>query len=220
MEGVGRLSPLVIRRDVHFFTRGVLFLGENLNNPYYTKQSMIELLSHPVSIMIFAFITGIFTKLADIGVDKDAKIPRSHQILFGVLWGAFGALVVFGNSLMAAFYFGILLSWIVRYKLDYYNHGIGGAIILVAIWLTLPKETLHIIILAGTFVLFTVFGLLSRELNARLGFVQEYNLYSFLFLAILFIFYPSVWIVFVASLTNVLGYHYIKKKFKKKPFKK
>lgn len=176
---------------------------------------MIELLYHPLIVCLFAFLTGIFTKLADVGVDHGVPMSKFYKVLYGILWGVCGSLVVLGNTYVAAFYFGILLSWIVRYKLDYYNHGIGGAMILFAIVLILPITALHLWIIIGTFVLFTLFGILSREYSFKLGWFQEYNVYSFIYLGIISVVYPVIWIVVAASLANVIGYHGVKKYYQK-----
>lgn len=174
---------------------------------------MFEFLANPLVILFNAFAAGIFTKLADASVDNNLKVKEINKVLFGILWGAFASLAVFGSALVAAFYFGILLSWIVRYKLDYYNHGIGGAMVLFSIYLVHPTGFLHYVIMGGTFLLFTTFGLLSRELKLKkkLGWFHEYSVYSFIFLAGLTVYYPQVLLVFFALLTNAVGYHGVKK---------
>jgi len=126
--------------------------------------------------------------------------------------------VVIGSPLVGAFYFAILLSWIIRYKLDYYNHGIGGALILLTLFFVQPQGHLVMLILFPTLILFTLFGLLSREygLKKSLSLFHKYNIYSFMYLAALAYFYPEVWLVFFASLTNVIGYHGVRYVFKEK----
>ncbi len=170
----------------------------------------MNFLALPMVLIINAFLTGVFTKLGDIANDDGFKISYGLNILLGILWGIFGSLVVLGNSDVAAFYFGILLSWIFRYKLDNYCHGIGGTIILVALFYVHPISTLQIIMSSVTFILFTLFGLLSRNHIVGKNFFVDYNVYSFIFLVILTLANPSVWIVIVASLANILGYHGVK----------
>ncbi len=176
----------------------------------------MEFLNLPAVIIVNAFLTGLFTKLADIANDDGFKVGKFTNIFLGILWGVFGALVVLGSGDIGVFYFGILLSWIHRYKLDNYSHGIGGSIILVAIYFVHPTSPLQIVIAAVTFALFTSFGLLSRYKFLSKSIFIDYNIYSFVFLAALSIFYPVVWLVFFASLANVVGYHLIKKWWKKK----
>jgi hypothetical protein len=173
---------------------------------------MLEFLSHPLVLCLNAFLTGVCTKLADVFVEHGYKTTLFRKMILGILWGLFGSLVVLGNSLLGAFYLGILLSWIFRYKLDYYNHGIGGVLILGTLfWQGLSHFELLIMTLP-IFVLFTVFGLLSREkgLKRVMAWFHAYNMYSFLYLGILLLFGIETWIVIFASLANVLGYHGVK----------
>lgn len=176
----------------------------------------MEILSLPIVVIVNAFLTGIFTKLADIANDDNFKVSELLNILLGILWGLFGSLVVLGDSNIAAFYFGILLSWIHRYKLDNYSHGIGGSIILVTIFYVHPTSFLQLLIAGGTFVLFTVFGLLSRHKFLNKSIFTDYNIYSFVYLGIISLYFPAIWLVFFASLSNVAGYHTIKRWWKKR----
>ncbi len=174
------------------------------------------MLSIPIIVCFNALITGVFTKLADIANDDGFGVSKKVNILLGVLWGVFGSLVVFGNSYVAAFYLGILLSWIFRHKLDNYAHGIGGALILVSIFFVHPTSFVQLLITGVTFVLFTVFGLLTRHKLLKKNIFTDYNLYSFVFLCALSFFYGVVWIVFFSSIFNVVGYHIIKHWWKAK----
>lgn len=170
----------------------------------------------PVIILLNAFLTGIFTKFADIANDDGFKVSKAFNIFLGILWGVFGSLVVIGNPDIAAFYLGILLSWIHRFKLDNYSHGIGGSIIIATIFYVHPNSNLQIIITLGTLILFTTFGLLSRHRIWGKNIFTNYNIYSFIFLAILGIYFQNVWLVFFASLANVVGYHAVKNWWKSK----
>tara|TARA_B100000315_G_C14444309_1_gene526102 strand:+ start:264 stop:797 length:534 start_codon:yes stop_codon:yes gene_type:complete len=176
------------------------------------------ILDIPLIILLNAFITGVLTKAADLFVEHGYKSSNTIRILLGIGWGFFGSLVVIGSPLVGSFYFAILLSWIVRYKLDYYNHGIGGALILITIFFVQPTGMLVNLILFPTLILFTFFGILSREykLKNKLSWFHKYNIYSFIYIGILAYIYPEVWIVFFASFTNVLGYHGVRYFFKEK----
>jgi len=80
---------------------------------------MYMILNLPVVILFNALVTGILTKSSDLFVEHGYKTSNTIKILLGFGWGLFGSLVVIGNPLIGAFYFAILLSWIIRYKLDF-----------------------------------------------------------------------------------------------------
>ena len=172
---------------------------------------MLDFLSLTWVLILNALITGVFTKLADLAIDgKKRCFFKGAEYVFGLLWGIFAVLVVLGSGLIGAFYLGILLSWITRYKLDHYGHALAGSLILLAIYWTHPSDGIHYLIILGTFILFTFFGYMTRHNLMRNNFFTKYNSYSFIFLGILTIFYNEVWIIIATSLANVLGYHGIK----------
>lgn len=176
------------------------------------------ILSLPAVILFNALITGILTKSVDLFNEHGYKTSNTTKILLGIGWGVFGSLVVIGSPLVGAFYLAILLSWIIRYKLDYYNHGIGGALILITLFFVQPTGMLVNLILFPTLILFTFFGVLSREykMKGKLSWFHKYNIYSFIYIGILAYIYSEVWIVFFASFANVLGYHGIRYFFQEK----
>jgi len=176
------------------------------------------ILNLPVVILFNALVTGILTKSSDLFVEHGYKTSNTIKILLGFGWGLFGSLVVIGNPLIGAFYFAILLSWIIRYKLDFYNHGVGGALILITLFFVQPSGTLVNLILFPTLFLFTFFGVLSREykMKRKFSWFHKYNIYSFIYIGILAYMYSEVWIVFFASFVNVLGYHGVRYFFKEK----
>lgn len=171
----------------------------------------MELITASLPYFIAALLLGVFTKIGDIAYDDGFKLSETSKILLGVAWGTLGGFIVIYNHDIAAFYLGILLSWIMRYKLDNYSHGIGAAIIIFMIVLAQPVSSLQIAVAITTFVLFTLFGLLSRYKILQKGFFIEYNIYSFIFLGVVAVMFPQIWIVVLASLGNVIGYHIIKK---------
>ena len=175
----------------------------------------MEFLAIPFIIYFNAFLTGVITKCADLVNDDGLKASKVVNILLGMLWGILASLVVLGNADIAAFYLGILLSWIFRYKLDNYAHGIGGSILLVAIFFVYPISSIQLLIAGVTFVLFTFFGLLTRHQIISKNIFVDYNVYSFIFLVGLSIFYSNIWIVALASLANVVGYHGVKQGWKR-----
>lgn len=146
-------------------------------------------------------------------------MKKHLSVLLGVVWGALGFLIVYMSPWVGAFYLGILLSWILRYKLDNYSHGIGATIILAGIILTQPYSVPQLVIAGVTFVLFAIFGILSRSKILKPGWFLEYNIYSFIFLIIFSFWHSEVWLVVLALIANVIGYHSVKIYWRNKTFK-
>ena len=57
---------------------------------------------------------------------------------------------------------------------------------------------------------------LEYEMKYTLSWFHKYNIYSFIYIGILAYIYSEVWIVFFASLANVLGYHGVRYFFREK----
>lgn len=173
---------------------------------------------NPITILIFlsAFLIGIFAKLGDIAYDDDFKISTPKKILLGITWGVLGLFIVIHNQDMSAFYSGIILSWITRTKLDNYSHGIGASIILLGVFANLNFSNIQLVVLVATYLLFTGFGLLTRYKVILKNWFVDYNIYSFIFIGIISYYYHNFFIIFIASLCNVIGYHVIKVWWKRK----
>ena len=78
-------------------------------------------------LIIFSFFFGVLTKLADLFNEHGLKEPfKGAAFLSGISWGMIGACLISLNPEVCLFYTGLLLYWILRIKLDYKNHAIGG----------------------------------------------------------------------------------------------
>lgn len=120
---------------------------------------MINLFSIPF-ILLYAVLFGATMKIADLLDEHGLKWFKGSTILFGILWGGFGALLILSNNLMANLFMALLLQWILRYRIDYLNHGIGTAIMIIA-FIALPNFAVDWLLFLGIFVIFSVFGLLD-----------------------------------------------------------
>src|SRR3989338_1887819 len=90
-------------------------------------------LSSPFALVLVAVLWGMTEKIADLLDEHGLKWFFGANILFGVLWGFFLSLLVISqNFVVASLAFARLLSYILRYRIDYLNHGIAAVTVLVA----------------------------------------------------------------------------------------
>ncbi len=83
---------------------------------------MIEnLFSNPM-ILLYALLFAITMKVADLFDEHGLKWFKGSTILFGFLWGGFGALLVLSNNTIANIMLAMSLAFLVRNRLDYLNH--------------------------------------------------------------------------------------------------
>ncbi len=94
-------------------------------------------------------------KLADLLDEHGLKLFPGAQMLFGILWGFFGSLLVLGPSDIANVTLAMVLAFIVRMRIDYRNHAIAAVMIVIAfVW----KAAFEPGLFAIFFIVFTVFG--------------------------------------------------------------
>lgn len=82
-------------------------------------------------LVICALSFGISMKIADLLDEHSLSLFRGADIVFGLLTGLFGGLLVLDNIVTANIIFAIYLGFLIRNKLDYLNHRLGASIIII-----------------------------------------------------------------------------------------
>lgn len=172
---------------------------------------MVEFFFSTSMLLIYAVLFGITLKIADLLDEHGLKLFRGSALLFGILWGTFGALSILGNSLLANFFLALLIHWILRYRIDYLNHGIGASIILLLFLYNLPNFTVDWLLFLVIFITYSLHGLLNdmADRGEIRGIFAKYfrsNSHYFTIPAILAIINPAYWIVLAASALHVISY--------------
>ena len=123
---------------------------------------------------------GVTMKIADLLNEHGLKWFSGSQILFGILWGIFGALLIFFDTTIANIILAMNLAFIVRNRLDYLNHQIAASIIIIIfLFGGIFVPTLFLIFYA----IFIVFGSLKDYVDdvlkksGRLATLNELMLY-------------------------------------------
>ena len=83
-------------------------------------------------VLIFASLYGVTMKVADLLNEHGLKWFRGSAILFGILWGMFGTLLVVSDVYIANIVLAMAIAFIVRMRIDYINHAIAEVIIIVS----------------------------------------------------------------------------------------
>lgn len=124
-------------------------------------------------MILYAVLFGITMKVADLLDEHGLKWFRGADILFGLLWGAFGVMLVLSEVDVANAVLAIVMALLLRMKLDYRNHVIAAAMIIAAFaW----KSTLNPPLFLLLFISFLIIGLVRDYLGGpkRL----KYSLYA------------------------------------------
>jgi hypothetical protein len=85
------------------------------------------MINYIVVILVSAFL-GATMKIADLLDEHNFKWFKYSNLLFGLFWGISGAYLITINQILATIWISVLFCFIIRYRLDYFNHGIAAAI--------------------------------------------------------------------------------------------
>lgn len=147
-------------------------------------------LSLPV-LALLATVWGVFEKLADLQDEHAFRFfqnGRAHalaRLVSGVVWGcALGLLLLYLPLASAMIGLGMLFSYIIRLRIDYFNHALATVL---AIFFVLSRGEWQYGWLVSATVIFTLGGYVHdridnqfRTLHHALRWFFEYRLYIYL----------------------------------------
>ena len=82
-------------------------------------------------IIIYAVAYGLTMKIADLLNEHGLRWFKGSAIIFGFLWGIFGAVLVLSNNVIANIILAMNIAFIIRNRLDYINHQVAVSIIVI-----------------------------------------------------------------------------------------
>ena len=83
-------------------------------------------------IIVLTFLFGVTMKIADLLNEHGLKLFNGANIIFGILWGVFGAWAISFDNDIANIILAMILAFILRMRIDYRNHAIASIIIIVS----------------------------------------------------------------------------------------
>jgi len=162
-----------------------------------------------ILILICAALFGITMKIADLLNEHGLKLFKGSAILFGILWGLFGALLALSNNTIAVLMLAMNIAFIIRNRLDYLNHQIAASIIIIGFLFTSVFDP---ILFIAFFIIFLAFGSLKdfvddklKKKNGALFKLNESMLYYPIPTFLYSLFYGN-WIVFGAFTAFTISY--------------
>ncbi|MBI4032890.1 hypothetical protein HY374_04270 [Candidatus Berkelbacteria bacterium] len=169
---------------------------------------MLEFLAQPWVLVLNAVLYGGTMKVADLLNEHGLKLFKGADLLFGVLWGLFGLLLVLGDQVVAQLLLAAMLSYLLRNRLDFPNHRLAAVLIIGTFVLTTAPL---LAVLLPFFLIFYGFGSLKDYVDDRLKlknwlfFVTE-SAWHYPVPAFVYSLVTGRWIVFWAMLAWVAAY--------------
>lgn len=172
-------------------------------------------------IILYALLYGITMKIADLLNEHGLKWFKGSAIIFGFLFGIFGALLVLSGNVLANIMLAMVIAMIIRHRLDYLNHQIAASIIIITFLFSSVFNPLLFMIF---YTVILIFGLLRDYVGDVL---KKKNKLSSLYDGIMW-YYPiptlvycliyGNWIVFWAFFAYTFSYDLTKYLAKRKGY--
>lgn len=172
-------------------------------------------------IIIYSILLGVTMKLADLMDEHKLKWFNGGDILFGFLWGLFGALLVLSNNLIANLMLSMNLAFIIRRRLDYLNHTIAASIIIITFIFT---STIESSLFITFYAIFLIFGSLRDYIGDKiknknkLHKIYDNFMWYYPIPTLIYCFLYGNWIIFWAFFTYTIFYDLTKYIYKKKGY--
>ena len=109
-----------------------------------------------IPAVLCAIAFGLTMKIADLQNEHGLKLFEGASLLFGVLWGAFGAVLLLCGNDVANIILAMNVAFIIRNRLDYLNHQVAATMIIIAFLLT---SQFNAAVFLSFFCVFLAFGL-------------------------------------------------------------
>ena len=123
--------------------------------------------------LLYAALYGFTMKVADLLDEHGLRLFKGSALVFGALWGFFGALLVLTDPVIANIVLAMNIAFILRLRLDYLNHALAASIIIVAFLLT---ASIQPVLFLAFYLAFIAFGSLKDVLDdvfKRKGFFKK-----------------------------------------------
>ena len=131
-------------------------------------------------VVLVSALLGATMKIADL-LDEHGYVWFKHaDIVFGLLWGLCGSYLIFQNPLLATIWISVLFCFIVRFRLDYLNHGIAAGMWFIAMaYIAYSlRDNMGAFIYFGS--LFTITGLIHDHMQYHAPKVKGLQKFFFL----------------------------------------
>lgn len=164
-------------------------------------------------IIFYAISCALTMKIADLLNEHGLKLFRGSGLLFGLLWGAFGVLLVMSNPEMANIILAMHIAFLTRGSLDNFNHQLAGTMVIIGF---LYLGTFIPLLFLTFYFTFSIFGFLEdyadvfAKRHRTFAFINEAMLYYPISTLIYCIKYGH-WVIFWALLAFTVTYGLIKR---------
>ena len=118
-------------------------------------------------LVISSTLWGFFLKLNDLSIDDGVKFFKRSDILISFTTSFFGIFTLFFSPIsIKIFWFGVILSWILRGKIDHYFHGLW-AFLMIFYLLQTTNPSLYTLNLLAVFIPLSIIGFIHDRIKEK-----------------------------------------------------
>ncbi len=170
-----------------------------------------------ISVVVLSLLLGFCMKTADLLDEHGLKWFKFSPILFGILWGIIGALLlVYGDVGLSMFWLATFFTYIIKAQIDYFNHGVAETIILLSFIMNINSIQLNWSYFFYFYILIAATGLFNKYVLEANGHNKILNLVSKPFkwrahynlIALLFSIITGYWAVVISRVLFWISYEF------------
>ncbi|MEK7185154.1 MAG: hypothetical protein AAB726_00865 [Patescibacteria group bacterium] len=169
----------------------------------------MELLFSLPLIILYSIAFGVAMKVADLFNEHGLK-ERFHgnSMMFGVLCGIFGGLIVWSDIYLANAAMALMLGYIFRLRIDHRNHAVAAVIIITAF---LFRGTIDLPTIIFFFLTFAIFGgirdYLDDTLHSKSGIQKIFEAGWYLIIPpLIYSYFTGHWLVSLFLILFIVSY--------------
>lgn len=161
-----------------------------------------------------SILFGFSMKLADLVDEHGLHLFKYSGILLGFVWGSLGATIIYHFDVtVSMFWLATTITYIVKSQIDYFNHGVATAIILISFFINYNSIANNWDYFYYFFFTISTVGLVNKyfietgklKLSKTLDFFVKLRLHYTL-IVVAFSIYTGVWFVTLSRILFWIAY--------------
>lgn len=162
-----------------------------------------------INIIFISLIFGISQKLADAVNEHGTVLFKGANVIFGLIFGFTGSILILIDNNFAEFYLGLVIYWLIAGKLDYFNHQLTASIMLIVSLYYFNSRNFNInihniIFVILLFVFFKIFKKYLLAYNLKINYHIDQKIHHFL-IAMIIGYWFSNWFITISIVFTIIG---------------
>ena len=156
-------------------------------------------------LSFYSFLFGLTQKIADDHYDEGLFLFKYSDIVFGIILGIFGFILISYSPILQVAYLGLLLYWIYRKKIDCKQHIIAAFLMFIGIIYSLEFLSSSLLPSVGIFLGYTIFDVIKKHTLKHRWFFKKH--FHFHIIHIIYSYFSGSLYGYSSLVFNLIGIH-------------